>query len=251
LWFSKGSFLAFRALPLEFLKRDFWAHRRPRVMSVDDRENHSDERLEESPFETRSIAEALQSETDEPLPPAAEAIAERDARRAHPITPQGRRRRYLTRRNAAIATIAAGVGLIALILLLLLVYRLGYVDRYVASQVKDTFSKYGIRAEIRDFHTTFPPQTVEMLNLELYDTQTGERLGRIDRVLATIRIEDLYALSLNRNIDLKDLKIEGLEAWVAFDEQGRSNLRNVHIPPPETNRRILLAYTAADIEIKS
>jgi translocation and assembly module TamB len=219
-------------------------------MSVDDREN-ADERSEESPFEQRSIAEALQSETDKPLPPAAEALAERDARRPHPITPQGRRRRYLNRRNAFIATIAAGTGLIALILLLILVYRLGYVDLYVGNQVKDTFSKYGIRAEIKDFHTTFPPQTVEMLNLEFYDTQSGERLGRIDRVLASIRIQDLYAFSLNRNIDLKDLKIEGLEAWVAFDEQGRSNLRNVHIPPPEINRRILLAYTAAHIEIKS
>jgi translocation and assembly module TamB len=219
-------------------------------MSVDDRDKPSDKSTSESPAEHEEIVEALQSETDEPLPPRAEAIAERDAASPHPVTPQGRRRRYLTRRHAFIATIAASIGVIALILLLVLVYRLGYVDRYVAGQIINTFANYGIRAEIKDFRATFPPQTVEMLGLELYDSQTGEKLGKIDRLLATIRIEDLYALNLQRNINLQDLKIEGLEAWVTFDEQGRSNFRNIHIPPPEPNRRILFAYSTARLEIK-
>jgi translocation and assembly module TamB len=226
-------------------------------MSVDDRDNGPDkEKSRESTpgtdsVDSKEIRDALQSKTDEPLPPLAEAIAERDAERKHPITPQGRRRRFLNRRNLLIATIAAAVGIVALVLLILILYRFGVVDRYVASQIKDTFAKYGIRAEIKDFHAGFPPETVEMLGVELYDAQSGEKLGKIDRLLATIRIEDLYSLNLQRNITLKDLKIEGLEAWVTFDDQGRSNFRNVHIPPPETNRRILFAYTAANIEIKS
>ncbi|MEP6719703.1 MAG: translocation/assembly module TamB domain-containing protein [bacterium] len=220
-------------------------------MSVDDRDKNSGGESSRSTSDKESIKEALQSDTDEPLPPVAEAIANRDAQSPHPVTRQGRRRRFLNRRNLVIATIAASVGVVALILIVLFAYRLGYVDRYVAVQIKDTFAKYGIRAEIKEFHTTFPPQTVEMLGVELYDSQTGEKLGEIDRLLATIRIEDLYALNLERNIALKDLKIEGLEAWVTFDEQGRSNFRNIRIPPPETNRRILFAYTAANIEVKS
>lgn len=225
-------------------------------MSVDDRDNRSgkdtpSENPSPSSKGSKAIRDALRSKTDEPLPPLAEAIAERDAKRHHPITPQGRRRRFLNQRNVFLATMFAAIGIVALILLILIVYRLGFVDRYVAGQIKDTFAKYGIRAEIKDFHAGFPPQTVEMLGLELYDSQTGDKLGKIDRLLATVRIEDLYALNLQRNINLKDLKIEGLEAWVTFDKQGRSNLRNIHIPPPETNRRILFAYTSANIEIKS
>lgn len=204
-----------------------------------------------SPSDRESVREALQSDSKKPLPPVAEAIAEKDAERKHPVTPQGRRRRFINKRNAFIATIVAAIGIVALILLILLVYRLGYVDRYVAGQIKDTFAKYGIRAEIKEFHAGFPPQTVEMSGVELYDAQTGEKLGKIDRLLATIRIEDLYALNLQRNINLKDLKIEGLEVWVAFDAEGRSNFRNIHIPPPEINRRVLFAYSAANIEIKS
>ena len=54
-----------------------------------------------------------------------------------------------------------------------------------------------------------------MLGLELFDAETGAQLGKIDRLLATIRIEDLYALNLQRNINLKDLQIEGLETWIS------------------------------------
>src|SRR3989440_5496272 len=217
-------------------------------MSPDDRDNGPGKDSSSSTSD-KEIADALQSRTDEPLPPAAEAIAERDAQSKHPVTPQGRRRRFLNQRNILIATIAAAVGLVALILLVFIGFRLGYVDRYVAIQIKDTFANYGIRAEIKEFHATFPPQTVEMLGIELYDAKSGEKLGKVDRLLATVRIEDLYALNLRRNINLKDLKIEGLEAWVAFDDQGRSNFRNIHIPPPEPNRRILFAYSTAHVDL--
>src|SRR5215204_4123094 len=162
-----------------------------------------------------------------------------------------RRWRYFTRRHAFLAAAIIGVVAIALILLVLFAFRLGFVDRYVAGQIKQTFANYGIRAEIREFHATFPPQTVEMTGVELYDAQTGEKLGKIDQLLATIGVEDLYELTLQRNINLKDLKIEGLEAWVTFDEQGRSNFRNIHIPPPEPNKRILFAYSTAHVEIKN
>jgi translocation and assembly module TamB len=150
-----------------------------------------------------------------------------------------------------ISGIVIAAGVIALILIGLLAYRLGFVDRYVAAQIKDTLAKYGIRAEIRDFHTSLSPQTVEMLGLELYDAKSGEKLGKADRLLATVRVEDLYALNLNRNINLKDLQVEGLELWVQFDAAGQSNFHNIHIPPPEPNSRILFAYSAAHIELKN
>ena len=162
-----------------------------------------------------------------------------------------KRRRFITRRNTIIAVIGLVCAVIALTLVGLIAYRLGYVDRYIAGQVKDTLAKYGVRAEIKNFHTSITPQTVEMLGVELYDAQTGEKLGKIDRIVATVRIEDLYALNLRRNINLKDLQIEGLELWVSFDSQGRSNFRNIRVPPPEPNQRILFAYSTAHVELKN
>jgi translocation and assembly module TamB len=165
--------------------------------------------------------------------------------------PRRRGRRIVTRRNAVISAIIIAVGAILLILAGLIAYRMGAVDRYVANQIKGTLSTYGIRAEIKESHTSLAPQTVEMLGVELFDASTGEKLGKIDRLLATVRIEDLYALNLRRNINLKDLTVEGLDLWVNFDSQGRSNFRNIHIPPPEPNARILFAYSTAHIELKN
>ena len=162
-----------------------------------------------------------------------------------------RRWRYFSRRHAIIAGLILGVGAVALLILVFLLYRLGFVDRYVVGQIKGTFANYGIRAEIKEFHATVPPDTVQMSGIELYDAQTGAQLGKIDKLSATIRIEDLYALNLTRNINLRDLKIEGFELWVTFDEEGRSNFRNIHIPPPEPNKRILFAYSTAHVEVKN
>ncbi|TMP96448.1 MAG: hypothetical protein E6L09_15005, partial [Verrucomicrobia bacterium] len=47
------------------------------------------------------------------------------------------------------------------------------------------------------------------------------------------------------------LTVEGLELWVNFDSEGRSNFRNLHIPPPEPNARILFAYSTAHVELKN
>ncbi|HEX8180822.1 MAG TPA: hypothetical protein VF525_14850, partial [Pyrinomonadaceae bacterium] len=218
-------------------------------MPVDD---HNDAPPESSPEpEKKSVSEALQTEGDEPLPPVAEAIAERDADRPAPVTPQGQRRRYLTRRNALIATIAIVVGAVALVLLAILGYRLGYVDRYIAGQIKDTFAQYGIRAEIKGFHTKLGPRTVEMKDIALYDAQTGEQLGKIDLLLATVRVEDLYALNLRRNVNLEYLQLDGAEVWVKFDEQGNSNFRNIKLPPPDPNRRILFSYSTAQVKVNN
>src|SRR5258707_2297321 len=172
-------------------------------------------------------------------------------RGAPPSIPRARRRRIVTRRNAVISVIIIAVGVTLFILAGLIAYRMGAVDRYVASQIKGTLATYGIRAEIKEAHTLLLPQTVEMLGVELFDASTGEKLGKIDRLLATVRIEDLYALNLRRNINLKDLAVEGLDLWVNFDAEGRSNFRNIHIPPPEPNARILFASSTAHVELKN
>ena len=221
------------------------------VMPVDDRDDAPQPAGPPEETKKSEIKAALQSETDAPLPPAAERIAERDADRAEPLTPQGQRRRWLTRRNAFIATLSIAAIIVVLILGAILVYKLGYVDRYVANQIKATLAEYGIRAEIREFHTALGPRTVEMRDIELYDAQTGEPLGKIGRMLATVRVEDMYALNLNRNINLESLEVDNLEVWVKFDAEGRSNFRNIKLPPPDPNQRILFSYSTASVKLNN
>src|SRR5712671_5712801 len=85
-----------------------------------------------------------------------------------PSVQRARRRRIVTRRNAVISVIIIAAGSVLLILAGLIAYRLGAVDRYVASQIKGTLATYGIRAEIKESHTSIAPQTCEMLGVELF-----------------------------------------------------------------------------------
>ncbi len=219
-------------------------------MPVDDRDEGKPSQPS-PPEKEKEVKAALQSETDKPLPPAAEVAAERDADRPEPKTPQGRRRRFLTRRNALFATIGIAALFVLLVLAVLVAYRLGYIDRYIANQIKGTFAEYGIRAEIKFFETKFGPRTVEMREIELFDEKSGERLGKIDRILATVRIDDLYSISLRRNVKLQDLQLDGLELWVKFDAEGNSNFRNLRLPEPDPNARILFSYSTAKIALNN
>ncbi|HEY9405119.1 MAG TPA: translocation/assembly module TamB domain-containing protein [Pyrinomonadaceae bacterium] len=191
-------------------------------------------------------------ETDETAPPPRRSD-EGDGAPSTPATRAERRRwhRYVNRRNATIAAAAIVALVLLIVVLAFLLYRTGRVDNLIARQIVSTLDEYNIRAEIREFHTKFGPRTVEMLGLDLYDKTTGEKLGRVEKVLATIRVEDMFALNLRRNINLESLQIEGLEAWVKFDEEGRSTFRHITLPPPAENQRINFSYSTARIELRN
>ncbi|MBA3443052.1 MAG: translocation/assembly module TamB [Pyrinomonadaceae bacterium] len=167
------------------------------------------------------------------------------------LSPAARRRRFITRRNAALAAAALGTLVLVAIIGIMVFYRSGQLDRLIANQIIRTLASYNIRAEIGDFRLKFSPRTVEMRNLVLYDATSGERLAHIERLLATVRIEDLYALSLRRNINLESLQIDNLEAWALFNEQGLSNFRNIRLPPPDPNSRILFSYSTATLQLNN
>ena len=99
-------------------------------------------------------------------------------RNASQPPPRRARRRFVTRRNTILVVIGLACAVAALILVSLIAYRLGFVDRYIAGQVKDTLANYGVRAEIRSFHTSLSPQSVELQGVELYDAKSGEKIGK-------------------------------------------------------------------------
>ena len=170
-----------------------------------------------------------------------------------PLTPRGRRgwRRVVNRRSAMWAGIVAAAALVAFVIIALILYRTGQVDRIIARQLVSTLAKYNIRAEIDSFETRFSPREAELKGLRLYNAVTGAQIGKVDRVLAKVRIEDMWALSLSREVDLEELTVDGLELWVTFDEQGRSNFADIKVPPPEPNRRLLFAYSTAKINLNN
>ncbi|HEX7318401.1 MAG TPA: translocation/assembly module TamB domain-containing protein [Pyrinomonadaceae bacterium] len=158
-------------------------------------------------------------------------------------------RRVVNRRNAMWTAIVAVVAVVALAFIIFLLYRSGQLDRYVASQIVSTLAKYNVRAEIGSFYTRLGPREVEINDLKLYNSVTGAPIGNVGRIVATVRVEDLWSLNLTRNVNLEKLVVERPEIWVTYDAEGRSNFSGLKVPPPEPNKRILFAYSTAHVTV--
>src|SRR5688572_27930467 len=96
--------------------------------------------------------------------------------------------RCFSRRHAIHAGLIVAAVVVFVILLAFTLYRIGYLERYIAKQKKRIFSKDGISAEIREFHAVMPSQTVYMSGVQLYVERFGGNLGEIDKIAVTIRI---------------------------------------------------------------
>ncbi|MDT7687656.1 MAG: translocation and assembly module TamB [Acidobacteriota bacterium] len=158
-------------------------------------------------------------------------------------------RRVVNRRNAMWTAVVGVVALVALAFIIFLLYRTGQVDRIITRQIISTLAKYNIRAEVGSFHSRLGPREVEIDDLKLYNAVTGAQIGQVGRIVAVVRIEDMYALSLSRNVNLERLTVDHPEIWVVYDAQGRSNFSDLKIPPPEPNQRILFAYSTAHVQV--
>ncbi|HVG29395.1 MAG TPA: translocation/assembly module TamB domain-containing protein [Pyrinomonadaceae bacterium] len=168
-----------------------------------------------------------------------------------PAPRRGWRRRYVTRRNAGLAAVAIAAAVVLLVVVAFLLYRTGQLDNLIERQIKTTLAEYGVRAEIRGFRARLGPRTAELTGVDLYDARTGEKLGHVERIFATVRVEDMYALRLRRDVNLESLELDAPELWVKFDDEGRSNFANLHLPPPRENQRIVFSYATARIAIKN
>lgn len=186
-----------------------------------------------------------------PPPPGGDAPPPDESRGAGTGGVRRRRgfRRVVNRRNAMWAGVVAVVAVVALALILFLLYRTGQIDRYVAGQIVSTLAKYNVRAEVGSFSTRLGPREVEINDLKLYNAETGAPIGNVGRIVATVRIEDLWSLKLTRDVNLERLVVERPEIWVTYDAEGRSNFSGLKVPPPEPNSRILFAYSTAHVTV--
>lgn len=180
------------------------------------------------------------------LPDKPTNAAARDPHNLH----KGPPRRLITRRKLLFVTIGlAGVVLFVIVLAFLL-YQSGYVDRFIAGKLIQSLAQYGIRTEIGELETEFYPHKVSMRDVAFYNARTGQKIATAERIVAAVKIEDLFAFSLRRTIDLQEMEIVGAEIWATVDEEGRTNFARVELPPPDPNRRLIFEYATATISLR-
>ncbi|MEP6924919.1 MAG: translocation/assembly module TamB domain-containing protein [Pyrinomonadaceae bacterium] len=161
-----------------------------------------------------------------------------------------KRRAWLSPRSIALLV---GIPLVLLILLFvagLVAVRTGYVGRYIEQNFVAQMDKVGVKTEIGEFHQTFAPIGISMRDVKFYDKETSELLAKVDSIKLDATVTDLYAINLRRNIRLDSTEIEGLEAWVKFDEQGRSNFSRLKVPEQEESN-LTFSYSSMKFLLKN
>lgn len=101
-------------------------------------------------------------------------------------------------------------------------------NRFVAAQIKSKLPEYGLRGEIGNFGISLRANQARLKDLQIYNQQTGQPIAFIKEIDITLRVPDLYALKLSREVILDKITVNGLEVFVEVDEQGKTNFEGLH-----------------------
>lgn len=153
-----------------------------------------------------------------------------------------KRRSLFTRRNILVALSLSGIGLILAGLFSVGLYRYGVFDRYVKDQFVETMNEIGVDFTADVFSLTASPFELELKNATFNNRATGEKLFFVRDAKLTFSILDLFSWQLSRSISIDTTEINGVEVWVTFDENGRSNFSDITLIEDEPGARITFKY---------
>lgn len=167
-----------------------------------------------------------------------------------PIEETRPRRRYFTRRNALISG-----GLLAILLVLATVftvvfYRYGVFDTYVKTQFVTKMAAIGIVFDADVFRVTVNPLELELKNATFTDRVSGEKLFFIRDAHLGLTVENLYSWQLSRDVKVNTTDINGAEAWVKFDENGKSNFSNLTFVEEQPGQFVNFRYESIKFALK-
>ena len=162
-----------------------------------------------------------------------------------------RRRRIFSRRNAGISFGVIALGAVFLALLIVVVYRYGYLDNYVKNQFVTKMDEIGVNFSADKFNLTVAPLQLHLENATFNDKITGEKLFYIKDANLSLTVNDLYAWQLSRDISIDTTDIDGAEIWVRFDENGDSNFKNLKFVEDEVGSRVNFIYSSLRFSLKN
>ncbi|MGI8638990.1 MAG: translocation/assembly module TamB domain-containing protein [Pyrinomonadaceae bacterium] len=160
------------------------------------------------------------------------------------------RRRFFTRRNGVIALGLIALLAVSLALLTTVSYRYGVFDNYIKEQFVAKMAEIGVVFSADTFRLTVSPLKLELKNATFNDKISGDKLFFIKEAQLYLSVKDLYAWQLSRDISLDTTDVKGFEAWVKFDENGKSNFSNLKLVEDEAGSRVNFAYSSVKFSLK-
>ncbi len=135
-------------------------------------------------------------------------------------------------------------------IVLFIAHRSGYIDQSIKTRLEKQFSEYGVKAEISKLNTTLSPISAELSDVQFFDEITGEKLAKVDRLNVGMTIPDLFALQSTRNVNVDSTDVEGLEVWVKFDANGKSNFSNLKLKTDEKDSNLKFSVASLKFNLK-
>lgn len=163
-------------------------------------------------------------------------------------------RRYLTRRRLTMTALTITLLLGTAALLGFMLVRQGYFDRWLTGQLKTALTAYGVRAEVGSLNTRLRDRQVELKDLKLYAPDATEPFAAVERLTVQITARQLagfFGFGRKGEVALRKLELDGLRATYKVDENGRSNLAGLRLPPQDRESRIEFKSSTAVVELKN
>ena len=167
-----------------------------------------------------------------------------------PESAPARRVRRFTRRHAAISGGLVAILIVIFALFLVVFYKYGVFDNYVKTQFTAKMADIGVVFDADVFRVTVNPLELELKNATFNDKVSGEKLFFIRDAHFTLAVQNLYAWQLSRDISIDKTVINGAEAWVTFDENGRSNFANLKMMEKRPGELANFKYDSVDFSLQ-
>jgi hypothetical protein len=165
-----------------------------------------------------------------------------------PVPP--RKKSFLSKRNFFMVFGGAVLLLFFAGLAVYLSYRFGYFDNYIKGQFVAKMDEIGIVFDADTFRVAASPLTLQLKNATFNDKLTGEKLFRVGEANLALSVKDLYAWQLSRDISIDSTDLKDVEAWVKFDENGKSNFSNIKLIESETKSSVNFTYSSTKFSLK-
>jgi translocation and assembly module TamB len=169
---------------------------------------------------------------------------------AEETQPAPKRRRVFTRKRVGMSAGALTILLVLLTILVVVFYRYGVFDNYVKTQFVNKMAQIGIVFDADVFRVTVAPLQLELQNATFNDKVSGDKLFFIRDAKIDLTVENLYSWQLTRDIKVDATDINGVEVWVKFDENGKSNFSNLNFVEDKEGTRVNFKYDSVRFSLR-
>jgi translocation and assembly module TamB len=154
-------------------------------------------------------------------------------------------------RRFGVGKLSLGLFLVAVIvgILTVVVFQTGAVESYVRGKFTSKMDRSGISFKSEKFSLRTFPLRLELRNAEFSNKVTKEPLLSIRSADIELSFIDLFAFRTTRDISVDSVDINGIDVYLNFDEEGRSNFTGVKIT--EDDELVKVTYQAAQVSVKN